>query len=47
MRMVILGEEQGLDLGDLEDGSAMGKGKELEKSHWEGEHAVGLMSGAG
>lgn len=44
MRMVILAEEQGLDLGDPENGNAMGKGRGLEKSHWEGEHGVGLMS---
>lgn len=44
MRMVILAEEQGLDLGDPENGSAMGKGRGLEKSHFGGEHGVGLMS---
>lgn len=26
-------------------GEAMGKGRELEKSHREGEHGVGMMSG--
>lgn len=45
MRMVILAEEQGLDLDDPEVGSAMGKGRELKKSHREGEHGVGMMSG--
>ena len=45
MRMVILAEEQGLDLDDPEVGSAMGKGRELKKSHQEGEHGVGMMSG--